>query len=487
MKRNKTARRTNAASTTAVLACAALLSACGQRESGGEPEVEREIPRAAFVHLFEWDWPAVARECEEFLGSAGYAAVQVSPPQEHAEGPEWYTRYQPVSYQLISRGGTRDAFVDMVDRCRAVGVDIYVDAVINHMTGVRSGTGVGGSEYREYEYPGIYGYDDFHHCGRNDNDDIVDFDDPWEVRNCELVNLADLKTGDPSIRTTLAGYLNDLLDIGVVGFRIDAAKHMPVEDIAAILSQLEPNPYVFQEVVYHGSGPITGKDYLGNGAVTEFQYAGVVVDAFQSGRVDALRNLGAGETFVHSDEAVVFVDNHDTQRHEEGHAFNYKAGDRYILANVFMLAWPYGYPKIMSSFDFDERDAGAPGGMPVAEGEDACSEGWICEHRHPTVAGMVTFRNLTDGLPVTNWQEHGDAAVSFGRGDAGHVALNLARDPIDIAVTTSLPPGVYCNVIVVTDASNCEGATLEVGADGTLEVTLAGFSAVALHDAAMAD
>ena len=40
-----------------------------------------------------------------------------------------------MSYLLESRSGTREEFVDMVQRCRAQGVNIYVDAVINHMTG----------------------------------------------------------------------------------------------------------------------------------------------------------------------------------------------------------------------------------------------------------------------------------------------------------------------------------------------------------------
>ena len=30
-----------------------------------------------FVHLFEWKWTDVARECEQFLAPAGYCAVQV--------------------------------------------------------------------------------------------------------------------------------------------------------------------------------------------------------------------------------------------------------------------------------------------------------------------------------------------------------------------------------------------------------------------------
>ena len=60
------------------------------------------------MHLFEWPWEAVGRECEEFLGPYGYCGVQVSPAQEHIQGGEWWTRYQPVSYKLESRSGNRD-------------------------------------------------------------------------------------------------------------------------------------------------------------------------------------------------------------------------------------------------------------------------------------------------------------------------------------------------------------------------------------------
>lgn len=49
---------------------------------------------------------------------------QVSPPQEHPISSEnsWTERYQPVSYELESRSGTRGQFVDMVQRCNEAGV-----------------------------------------------------------------------------------------------------------------------------------------------------------------------------------------------------------------------------------------------------------------------------------------------------------------------------------------------------------------------------
>src|SRR5438445_8730047 len=120
-----------------------------------------------FVHLFEWKWPDIAAECENVLGPAGFKAVQFSPPQEHSVQPPtypWSERYQPVSYSIArSRSGTQPEFVDMVQRGKAVGVDIDVDAGMNHMTNYPSpGVGRNGTASSKYDYPGLYGASDLH-------------------------------------------------------------------------------------------------------------------------------------------------------------------------------------------------------------------------------------------------------------------------------------------------------------------------------------
>src|SRR5688500_10044150 len=141
---------------------------------------------AVFVHLFEWKWTDIARECETVLGPAGFEAVQVSPPQEHSVEPPnypWSQRYQPVSYSIDrSRSGTRAEFVDMVNRCRAAGVGIYVDAVINHMTNFPSpGVGSNGTAYSKYNYPGLYVQADFHTpCALNN------YLSAENIQDCEL-------------------------------------------------------------------------------------------------------------------------------------------------------------------------------------------------------------------------------------------------------------------------------------------------------------
>src|ERR1700674_2254798 len=115
-----------------------------------------------FVHLFEWKWTDVAKECENFLGPNGFAAVQVAPPNEHdvivntmsGVSCPWWQRYQPVSYLLKSRSGSDTEFKDMVQRCHAAGVDIYADAVINHMA-AGSGIGSAGDTFTARGFPAV--------------------------------------------------------------------------------------------------------------------------------------------------------------------------------------------------------------------------------------------------------------------------------------------------------------------------------------------
>ena len=47
--------------------------------------------------------------------------LQLSPPSEHVmvHGRPWWERYQPVSYILHSRSGTREEFISMVETCNA--------------------------------------------------------------------------------------------------------------------------------------------------------------------------------------------------------------------------------------------------------------------------------------------------------------------------------------------------------------------------------
>ena len=81
------------------------------------------------------------------------------------------------------------------------------------------------------------------------------------MRNCRLVTLLDLDLGKSYVRGKVVSYLNRLIDIGVAGFRVDAAKHMWPGDLQPIydsLSDLNTNagfaphtrPFSYNEASY---------------------------------------------------------------------------------------------------------------------------------------------------------------------------------------------------------------------------------------------
>lgn len=108
-----------------------------------QPSNYKNGQKGGIVEMFGWPYADIEKECVH-LGQMGWMGVKVFPPQEsildyeHPENGEmnpWYWLYQPVSYKLHSRMGTREQLKSMIDTCRKNNVRVYADAVVNHMTG----------------------------------------------------------------------------------------------------------------------------------------------------------------------------------------------------------------------------------------------------------------------------------------------------------------------------------------------------------------
>ena len=102
------------------------------------------------------------------------------------------------------------------------------------------------------------------------------------------------------------------------------------------------------------------------------------------------------------------------------------------MAQAFMLSWPYGLARVMSSYYWDQnfvngqvlimkfhnfsiffkfklsyQDANDWVGPPVdsnwniasptINADGTCGGGWMCEHRWRQIRNMVKFRNVVDG------------------------------------------------------------------------------------------
>jgi alpha-amylase len=101
---------------------------------------------------------------------------------------------------------------------------------------------------------------------------------------------------------------------------------------------------------------------------------------------------------------------------------------------------------------------------------------------------MVAFRNYTNAAwRVDNWWDNGNNQIAFGRGDRGFVVINREDGTLNRTFQTSMPVGVYCDVIQGDfDAATgtCSGPTVTVGPDGQAPISVNPFSAVAIDGAA---
>ena len=207
------------------------------------------------------------------------------------------------------------------------------------MTGSYSGTGTAGHHFdgNQCSFPGVpYGSNDCNgrgsgsgQCGTSDGS-IHNYNNPSEVRNCKLVGLADLALGHDYVRGKIAGYLNHLIDLGVAGFRVDAAKHMWPGDLANIFGRLKnlkssvfgssKKPFIFQEVIDMGGEAIKMAEYFGTGRATNFIYGKTLADIFlhRSNQAKWLSNWGSAWGMPSSNDVVVFLSNHDNQRGHGG-------------------------------------------------------------------------------------------------------------------------------------------------------------------------
>ena len=443
------------------------------------------------VQMFDWPWTAIASECTNVLGPDGYGAVQISPPQEAvvlaADGYPWWQAYQPVAYDLNSRFGTEAQLASMVATCHAAGIKVYADVVLHHMTAeANGGVGDNGTTFPNmYDYPPLYDPSDFSSCQTS----ITDWDDEYQVWNCQLDGLATLNTGLTYVQDQEAAYLNSLIALGVDGFRWDSAKEMNPASIAAIEALLTKPVFVYQDVEYGAGQPVTPELYEGTGSLLEYRYGWDLYDAFTSGTLTSLSDFGPSWNsagMVPSADAVSFVDDQDTER--DGGALYYADGADYVLANVFMLAWDYGTPMVLSDYAFSSYDQGPPSAGGNAVAAPGCGEGtWECEQRWPAIVGMVGWHNAAGTAPVANWWTDGDNVIAFSRGSAAWVAINAESAPVTETFSTGLPVGTYCDVIsgAAVDGA-CTGTVVAVNAAGQATVTVPAMGAVGIDVNAMA-
>jgi hypothetical protein len=180
----------------------------------------------------------------------------------------------------------------------------------------------------------------------------------------------------------------------------------------------------------------------------------------------------------------------------------------YDLANIFMLASPYGeMAQVQSGYRFIDNNA-APAGCAVPSGSSAtvCTSAFIAGvaqvptsrttpktgfdfiHRWTDIANMVGFNIATHGTSMNTWTVGTNNQIAFSRAPSsdingngsvnvgtavGFVALNNDTAAWTTTFETGLPGGTYCNVVNGTlSGGSCTADVVVVSANGNATVTV---------------
>ena len=154
----------------------------------------------------------------------GFNVVQVSPLQRNKTDntDEWWLLYQPLGFDIGNKIGTKEELYDLCQEARRYGIHIIVDTVINHI-----------ANKNEEEYLEPHPDSDKELLSNRDcfkeKKQITDWDDRKQVINYCL-GLPGLNPNNPIVQRKIINMLNEYVDLGVDGFRFDAAKSIALPE-----------------------------------------------------------------------------------------------------------------------------------------------------------------------------------------------------------------------------------------------------------------
>lgn len=392
------------------------------------------------LHAFNWAYGDVASRAPQ-IASAGYSAVLVAPAYK-SWGADWWERYQPLDYRVVDHPlGNRVDFEDMILALTAADVKVYADVILNHMANK--------AEVADLNYPGaialgeyqasnpvpLFGNIEYNFTSSADFGDaqcITNWLDVWQVQNYRLCGGGG-DTGLPDLVPNTwvvfqqQQYLTALKTMGVAGFRIDAAKHMPIgKHINEVLTpDIMDGMHVFGEIIVGGGAGTVEYDlflapYLdqtSHGAY-DFPHFHTMRNAFGfGGSLTALENPEATNQALDKFRAITFAITHDIPQNAGFNSLIMDPTDEY-LAYAYIIGRDGGVPLVYS--DNNESP------QFNARWEGVC---WEAEY----MTSMISFHNACQGMGMAVLLI-ADCHLIFRRGSLGIVGVNKCGEDAAISV-----------------------------------------------------
>ncbi|MCG6201272.1 carbohydrate-binding module family 20 domain-containing protein [Psychromonas antarctica] len=396
------------------------------------------------LHAFDWKYSEVAAKAAE-IAEIGYKEVLVAPPlKSDSNNSQWWARYQPQDLRVIDNNrGNKEDFQNMINALNAHGVKTYADIVINQTANERGNSTyfpgadtindyMNNSGYWEKQKlfgdlsNNLYTPGDFHaeFC-------ISDWTSVWESMNGRICGgngdrgLPDLDPND-WVRAQQRSYLQAIKNMGVKGFRIDAAKHMTTWHINQVFTDsIKQDMYLFAEIITGaGSGNIDYDTFLEpylretTHSAYDFPLLKTLRDAFSSnGSLTALANPKSWGGAIDGMRALTFTITHDIPSND-GFRYQIMSETNEHLAYAYILGRQEGVPMVFSD----------------ATGVD--NGRWVNDYKQDNLKAMVKFHNSVQGADEEVLYSD-QCALVFRRGQAGLVGINKCGYNKDINIDAS--------------------------------------------------
>ena len=255
----------------------------------------------------------------DYIKGMGFDAIWISPIIENLEGS--YHGYHFTNlYNLNYHFGSEDDFKELVKTCHSKDIWVMVDVVANHAGPV--GTDFGRiNPFNRAEH-----YHDW--C------EINNWRNQWEVENCRLCGLPDLKQENDWVTQKLLEWIHDMVQkYNLDGIRIDTIMEVP----KWFWDKFRVSAGVFQIGEAFDGNPGYVADYQ-NHLDSVFNYP--LYYTIKSSFCGSFRNLegylfNTRNVFPAPEYMATFVENHDNPR------WLHDCGDRAKFTNavIFSLVW----------------------------------------------------------------------------------------------------------------------------------------------------
>lgn len=192
------------------------------------------------LHLFQWRIVDIIPELKT-IKNQGFDAIQISPIQGTKDsGLEWWKLYQPTNLKIgNTQIGSKRDLINLVQEARKYNVKIFVDVVLRHVAGDER------DNLKPHKNVDLALLPFLAEPIQGHNID----NDRWQcTRRCTGLPMLDYD--NLGLRVLYRYFLNELIFIGVDGFRLDQLKHYALPEEGSSMMRLLERYYCYGEAMF---------------------------------------------------------------------------------------------------------------------------------------------------------------------------------------------------------------------------------------------